>query len=203
MMTKDQPSGHSHADNDDEKIEKMVTMTVSAAKGIAPLAQVAITLAQLAHSPLAPPEAQELARTLSRILKGERDPIELVQNLPPELAEIVWEALEQIEEPLPNLEQSERQEITFEQLIEKVAEACRGEVLLWQQLWDFTAALAADERVPPDIQALGLVLRKILAGERQKHILDELSTEYRWAVEQLLDWLNEQAVEPGQSLTGA
>jgi hypothetical protein len=32
-------------------------------------------------------------------------------------------------------------------------------------------------------------LRKILAGERQKFILDELAPEHRWAVEQLLDWL--------------
>lgn len=183
-------------ENYDEKIEKMVTMTVSAAKGIAPLVQVALPLAQIAQSDLAPPEARELAKALSRILGGERDPITLAQDLPPALAEVVRDALEQIEAPLPDFNELEREEITFEQLIEKVAEACSGEVLLWQQLWDFTEALSTDERTPPEVQALGRVLRKILAGERQQHVLDELADEHRWAVAQLLDWLNEQAVAP-------
>jgi hypothetical protein len=182
--------------NYNEKIEKMVMMTVAAAKGIAPLVQVALPLAQIARSELAPPEARELAKTLSRILRGERDPIGLVQDLPPELAEVVWDALEQIEAPLPDFNELEREEITFEQLIEKVAEACSGEVLLWQQLWHLSGALSTDARTPPEMQALGLALRKILAGERQKHVLDELADEHRWAVEQLLDWLNEQAVVP-------
>ena len=184
------------AENYGEKIEKMVTMTVSAAKGIAPLVQVALPLAQIARSELAPPEARELAKTLTRILGGERDPITLAQDLSPELAEVVWDALEQIEAPLPDFNELEREEISFEQLIEKVAEACSGEVLLWQQLWDFTEALSTDERTPPEVQALGRVLRKILAGERQQYVLDELADEHRWAVAQLLDWLNKQAVAP-------
>lgn len=180
----------------EEKIEKMVTMTVAAAKGIAPTGQVALPLAQIAASDLAPPEARKLARTLTRILQGERDPIVLVEDLSPEQAELIWDTLEQIEAPLPEPEELERQAVSFEELVEKVAEACTGEVLLWQQLWAFTEELAGDERLSPEIQALGRVLRKILAGERQQHILDELSDQHRWAIAQLLDWLNEQAVSP-------
>jgi hypothetical protein len=190
----------SHDDNYDEKIEKMVTMTVAAAKGLVPLGQVALPLAQIAQSDLAPPEARDLAKALARILQGERDPIELAAELTPQMAEVLWEMLDQIEAPLPEpVEEVERAEISFEELVEKVAAACTGEVLLWQRLWDFTGELVADERLSPDVQALGRVLRKILAGERQKHVLEELSAEHRWAVEQLLDWLNEQAVEPPEA----
>lgn len=185
-----------HDDNHNEKIEKMVMMTIAGAKGIVPMAQVALPLAQIAKSDLAPPEARNLAKSLSRILKGERDPIALVEELTAEFAEIIWDTLDQIEAPLPELDSGARQEVTFEQLIEKVAEACSGDMMLWQQLWQFTQELTTDNRVPPAIQALGTVLRKILAGERQKHILTDLSPEHRWAVEQLLDWLNARAVEP-------
>jgi len=180
----------------EEKIEKMITMTVAAAKGIVPVGQVALPLAQIANSDLAPPTAQSLARTLTRILQGERDPIALVEDLSPEQAELVWDTLEQIEAPLTEAEELERQAISFEELVEKVAEACTGEALLWQQLWAFTEELAADERLSPEIRALGKVLRKILAGERQQHVLDELSAQHRWAVAQLLAWLNEQAAKP-------
>lgn len=192
-MNDEQP----HHDPDQEKIEKMVTMTVAAAKGIAPLGQVALPLAQIARSPLAPPEARDFAQALSRILQGERDPIALVEKLTPDYAEMIWETLAQIEAPLPELAEERRAPFTFEQLVEKVAEACSGEVMLWQQLWDFTGELAADERMSPQIRTLGSALRKILAGERQTHILETLSVEHRWAVEQLLAWLNEQAVAPG------
>ncbi len=80
-----------------------------------------------------------------------------------------------------------------------MAEACSGQVLVWQRLWDFTEELMTDERVSEEIRTLGAVLRKILAGERQKHILAELSPEHRWAVEEMLDWLMAQAVEPEQN----
>jgi hypothetical protein len=180
----------------EEKIEKMITMTVAAAKGIAPIGQVALPLAQIAGSDLAPPAAQNLARTLSRILQGERDPIALVEDLSPEHAELVWDTLEQIDAPLVDAEDLERQAISFEELVEKVAEACTGEVVLWQRLWAFTEELASDERLSPEIRTLGRVLRKILAGERQKYLLDELGDQHRWAVAQLLDWLNEQAAQP-------
>jgi hypothetical protein len=187
-------SEHHANDTYDEKIEKMVDMTIAAAKGIVPVAQVALPLAQIAQGDLAPPEARDFARSLSRILQGERDPVALVEDLTPEFAEIVWETLAQIEASLSIEEDEEREAISFEQLIEKVAEACSGEVALWQRLWDFTEALAEDERLAPDVRALGTVLRKILAGERQRHVLDDLSAEHRWAVAQLLDWLNEQAI---------
>ena len=190
--------GDQHSDNYGEKIEKMKTLTVSAAKGLAPMAQVLLPLAQIANSPLAPPEAQALAKALSRILRGERDPITLVEHLTPEFAEVVWETLEQIEAPLPAWEGTEREALTFEQLIEKTAEACAGEVLLWQQLWQFTGELAEDTRLPSDIRVLGRVLRQVLAGERQKYLLEELSAQHRGAVEQLLDWLVSQSVAPGQ-----
>lgn len=189
-----------HDDNYDEKIEKMVTMAVAAAKGLAPLGQVALPLAQIARSELAPPEARDLAKALARILQGERDPIALAAELTPEMAEVLWETLGQIEAPLPEPDETEaRTEISFEELVEKVAAACTGEVLLWQQLWAFTGELVADDRLPPDIRVLGRALRQILAGERQKYVLEELSAEHRWAVEQLLDWLNEQAVEPPEA----
>jgi hypothetical protein len=191
---------HPHDDNYDEKIEKMVTLTVAAAKGITPVGQVALPLAQIAGSELAPPEARQLARSLTRILRGERNSIALVEDLPPELAEVVWDALEQIQAPLTEAEELERQAVSFEELIEKVAAACAGEVLLWQQLWSFTEELATDERLAPEMRALGSALRKILAGERQKHVLDELSDEHRWAVKQLLDWLNEQSAQPSEAI---
>jgi hypothetical protein len=187
-----------HQDADQaEKIEKMVTLTVAGAKGIVPLGQVMLPLAQIANGQLAPAEVRDFARTLSRILKGERDPITLVEVLTPDYAALVWETLAQIETPLPDVDAGQRQEVSFEALVEKVAEACTGEVMLWQQLWEFSGELSADERVPPAVRALGRVLKKILAGERQSHVLAELSPEHRWAVEQLLNWLNEQSTEPG------
>lgn len=183
--------------DDTEKIEKMVTMTVAAAKGLVPLGQVMLPLAQIANSDLAPPEARRLAAALNRIVKGERDPLALAEGLTPAFAETLWEALAQIEAPLPEVDEADRQPLTFEALIEKVAEACTGEVMLWQRLWNFTEELATDERLSPAMRSLGTVLRKILAGERQSYLLDELVEEHRWAVAQLLAWLNEQAATPG------
>lgn len=192
-------SEHHHDNNYDEKIEKMVSLSVSAARGEIPHSQISLPLAQIAAGELAPPEARALARALLRVVNGERDPIALVEDLPPELAEVVWEALDAIEAPASD-EEEEREEITFEQLVEKVAQACTGEVMLWQRLWEFTDELGSDPRVPPDVQALGRVLRKILAGERQKYVLDELSPQHRWAVEQLLDWLVGQSAVPGAGM---
>jgi hypothetical protein len=183
-------------ENYDEKIEKMVTMTVAAAKGIVPLGQIALPIAQISQSHLAPPEARDFAKALTRILQGERDPLTLVEDLTPTLAEAVWDTLAQIEEPLPEWDEVEREALTFEQLIEKVAEACTGEVMLWQQLWTFTQELEADLRLAPEIRTLGTVLQKILAGERQAYLLDELAPEHHWAVAELLAWLNERAVAP-------
>lgn len=183
-------------DNHTEKIEKLVTMTVAAAKGIVPLGQVTLPLAQIANGTLAPPEIRDFTRALSRILQGERDPLTLAETLTPELAEIVWDTLDQIDAPLPEPQEVDPVGLTFEELVEKVAEACSGEIMLWQQLWHLTGQLADDAELPPEIRTVGLVLRKILAGERQKFILDELAPEHRWAVEQLLDWLGSRAVAP-------
>ncbi|GIK38833.1 MAG: hypothetical protein BroJett011_26660 [Chloroflexota bacterium] len=182
-----------------EKIEKMVTMTVAAAKGIVPVGQVALPLAQIANGDLAPPEGRAFARALSRILQGERDPAKLTHELTPELAEVLRDTLAQIDAPLPEADEAEAVGLTFEELVEKVAEACSGEVMLWQQLWTLTQRLADDSSLPPEIRQLGTVLRRILAGERQKFILDELAPQHRWAVEQLLDWLNQRAVTPEDS----
>jgi hypothetical protein len=140
---------------------------------------------------------RHFARALCHILQGERDPVKLVEALTPEFSEIIWETLDQIEAPLPEAGQADLVGLTFEELVEKVAEACSGEVMLWQQLWNFTQALSSDDNLPFEVQTLGSVLCRILAGERQKFILDQLSPQHRWAVEQLLDWLIEQAVEPG------
>jgi hypothetical protein len=188
---------HRDDDNYDEKIEKMVSLTVSAASGTVPDAQIRMTLAQIAAGTLAPPQARDLAKSLLRLLSGERDPIDLVEDLTPELAEVVWEALAELE-AAPAAGAEEPEEITFEQLVEKVAAACMGDVMLWQRLWDFTEELAADEQNPSTVRALGVVLRKILAGERQRHVLDELDPDYRGAVAQLLDLLNERTIEPEQ-----
>jgi hypothetical protein len=179
-----------------EKIEKMVTITVAAAKGIVPVGQIALPLSQIAHGNLAPPEVRDFVRALSRILQGERDPIRLVESLTPEYSEIIWDTLEQIDAPLPEADEADLVGLSFEELVEKVAEACSGEIMLWQQLWHFTETLAGDQNLPPEIQALGSVLRRILAGERQKYILDDLSPQHRWAIEQLLAWLAERASEP-------
>ena len=188
---------HRDDDNYDEKIEKMVSLTVSAASGTVPDAQIRMTLAQIAAGTLAPPQARDLAKSLLRLLSGERDPIDLVEDLTPELAEVVWEALAELE-AAPAAGAEEPEEITFEQLVEKVAAACMGDVMLWQRLWDFTEELAADEQTPSTVRALGVVLRKTLAGERQRHVLDELGPDHRGAVAQLLDWLNERTIEPEQ-----
>ena len=183
-----------------EKIEKLVTMTVAAAKGIVPIGQVILPITQIANGNLAPPEVCDFARVLTRILRGERDPVRLVETLTPEFTDIVWDTLDQIEAPLPEAEEADLIGLTFDELIEKVAEACSGEVMLWQQLWTLTGQLAADENLPPEIQTLGSVLRRILAGERQKFILAELASEHRWAVGHLLDWLIQRA--EGSSLPG-
>lgn len=182
-----------------EKIEKLVTMTVAAAKGIVPVGQVALPIIQIANGNLAPLEVRDFAQALSRILQGERDPLALVAGLTPELTEVLWDALEQIDAPLPEADQAELVGLTFEELIEKVAEACSGEILLWQQLWTLTQQLATDGNLPPEIRSLGAVLRRILAGERQTFILDELAPEHRWSVAHLLNWLNERAVNPEDS----
>jgi len=175
--------------SDREKIEKMVSLTIAAARGLTPVGQVLLPLAQIAGSDLAPPDARALARALARVINGERDPVALAEDLTPAYAEQLWEVLDQIEVPAPAEAEAARQGVSFEELIEKVAEACSGEVLLWQRLWDFTEELSTDERLPADMRALGTVLRKILAGERQKHVLAELSPAHRPAVAQLLDWL--------------
>jgi hypothetical protein len=186
-----------------EKIEKMVALAVAAARGVVPSGQVMLPLAQIAAGNLAPPEARELAKVLLRLLNGERDPVALVADLTPEYAEVIWEALEAIAEPAAAPDPAGRIGLTFEELLEKVAEACTGDILLWQQVWTFTAELAADERLPAGVRALGAVLRRILAGERQKYVLAELPAEYRPGVARLLDWLLELAVNPGEDETGA
>jgi hypothetical protein len=186
---------YSQAD-DPAKIEKMVAMTIAAAKGIVPVGQVILPLTQIAQGQAAPPEIRNLAQALVRLIQGERDALKLAEALTPALTELIWEALDQIEAPWPEAVPAEFVALTFEQLLEKVAEACSGELLLWQQLWTLTQQLAADTTLPPEIQHLGAVLRRILAGERQKFILDDLAPEHRWAVEQLLDWLSVRTITP-------
>jgi len=59
---------------DEERIEKLATMTVAAAKGIVPAGQVILPLMQIAGSPLAPPEVRSLCRVLLQIVRGDRNP---------------------------------------------------------------------------------------------------------------------------------
>jgi hypothetical protein len=69
-------------------------------------------------------------------------------------------------------------------------------VALWQQLWRFTEQLESEPTTPPNIKALALVLRKILAGERQSYITEDLPPELAGPVNVLLEALLKQAVSP-------
>ncbi len=78
--------------------------------------------------------------------------------------------------------------ITLEQLLGYVAQACRGNAELGEQLWPLVQTLAADEDQPPETRALGQVLRLILAGERQPD-LSALPPELAQAIQEMLDSL--------------
>jgi hypothetical protein len=178
----------------EERVEKLVSLTVAAAKEIIPLNQIRLLLLQITNGDAAPSEIRAFTRVLLKVLRGERD-AEIGSHLPPDLAHSVKETIEQIEAPLPEIE-AEVEGLTLEQLLERIAEACQGNIILWQQLWDFTEILEKAETTPPDIQLLAVVLRKILAGERQNHVTESLPTELAEPVRDLLNWLRRQASPP-------
>ena len=180
---------HQPEDNstDEERIEKLMALTVGAAKGIIPAGQVSLLLLQITNGTAAPPEIRAFTQVLLQLLKGERDP-RRGAHLPPALAEAVKETINQIEAPLPEAgaDPGEAEGLTLLELLERVGEACSGNVMLWQQLWDFTETLAAAPTTPPDIKNLALALRKILAGERQQHVVEGLPPELAEPVRLLL-----------------
>lgn len=190
------PSPEHHLQEDDasyeERVEKLVTMTVGAAKGIIPPGQISLLLLHIANGTAAPPEIRAFTRVLLRLIKGERDP-DIGSHLPAALAEAIKETIDRIEAPLPVEDEGEVEGLTLLELLERVGEACTGNVILWQQLWGFTETLETAPATPPDIQTLAVVLRKILAGERQKHIVEVLPPELAEPVSLLLDQLVQQS----------
>lgn len=178
----------------EERVEKLVALTVGVAKGIIPAGQVSLLMLQIAQGSVAPAEIREFTLILLQIIKGEREP-KMGSHLPLNLAQAVEDVIEQIEAPLPEApsEESEGEELTLLELLERVGEACTGNVVLWQQLWNFTETLENDPTTPSDIKVLAIVLRKILAGERQKHVLEPLPAELAEPVNELLDQLLQQS----------
>ena len=176
--------------SDEERIEKLVAMTVAAAKEIIPPGQVMLPLLQIANSNLAPPEIKAFAGVLIQLLKGNHSP-DQVAGLPPHLRQAVADTVARINAPLPPDDHSgpQREGLSLPELLERVAQACAGNLLLWQQLWTFTEELEATPSTPPDIKTLAGVLRKILAGERQQHITAGLPPELAGPVNHLLNRL--------------
>lgn len=193
-MDHDSPEHHPQEDDAsyEERVEKLVTMTVGAAKGIIPPGQISLLLLQIANGTAAPPEIRAFTLVLLQLIKGERDP-DIGSHLPPGLAEATKEAIDRIEAPLPVEDEGEAEGLTLSELLERVGEACTGNVILWQQLWDFTETLETAPTTPPDIKTLAVVLRKILAGERQKHIVEVLPPQLAEPVSLLLDQLVQQS----------
>ena len=69
-----------------------------------------------------------------------------------------------------------------------VAQACQGDVALGRQLSQLTQQMAGDPNQPQEHRALGRVLTRILAGERQPD-LSALPPELAQAVQEMLDSL--------------
>ena len=181
----------------EERVEKLVAMTVGVAKGIIPTGQITLLMLQIANGTVAPPEIRAFTRILLKIIKGERNP-KIGAHLPADLAKAVEKAIDQIEAPLPepSAAEAEVEELTLLKLLERIGEACTGNVMLWQQLWNFTETLKNAPTTPPDIKALGSVLQKILAGERQKQVTEALPTELAAPINELLDQLLRQSSIP-------
>ena len=199
-MTFDPADLHEHdEDSYEERVEKLVMLTVGVVKEILPAGQVSLLFYQIAQGTVAPPEIRSFVQVLLQIMRGQRDS-DAGAHLPPELAQAVVETIERIEAPLSTDEapvtDEEAEGLTLIELLERVGEACSGNVALWQQLWHFTEQLETEPTTPPDIKALALVLRKILAGERQRHITEDLPPELAGPVVALLEELLQQAVAP-------
>jgi hypothetical protein len=193
------PHDHDDEASYEEKVEKLVGLTVAAVKEIVPPGQVRMLLLQIANSTAAPPEIRNFTHVLLKLLSGDRDQASLIADLPDNLALAVEEAITRIEAPLPTDQAEEAEGLTFEALLERVAEACQGNMIIWQQLWNFTEDLEKAETTPPAIRNLAVVLRKILAGERQPHVTDTLPAELAAPVNDLLTWLRQQSASPPSS----
>lgn len=192
---------HNHVEDHDhsyeERIEKLMMMTVGVAKGIIPRGQVTLLMHQIANGSAAPLEIREFTRVLLKLTQGERDP-NVGAHLPLHLAEAVKATIAQIEAPLPepSSEEMEADGLTLLELLERVGEACTGNIQRWQQLWNFTEALQKAPTTPPEIKTLALVLRKVLAGERQSHVTEDLPPELAEPVNLLLEQLLRHAASP-------
>lgn len=196
-MTPQHPQSEPNQSSDEERIEKLVTMTVAAAKGIVPPGQVMLPLLQIANSKLAPPEIRTFAGVLIQLLKGNHAP-DLATGLPSHLRQAVSNAVARINAPLPPNDHSgpQREGVSLPELLERVGQACAGNLLLWQQLWAFTEELEAAPTTPPDIRTLAVALRKILAGERQPRVTAGLPPELARPVNHLLARLLNQSPPP-------
>jgi hypothetical protein len=199
-MTFDPSDPHLHnEDSYEERVEKLVMLTVGVAKDILPAGQIGLLFYQIAHGTIAPPEIRSFVKVLIQITQGERDP-DAGAHLPSDLAQAVKETIERIEAPPAvgeaSVAEPETEGLTLIELLERVGEACGGNVALWQQLWRFTEQLESEPTTPPNIKALALVLRKILAGERQSCITEDLPPELAGPVNVLLEALLKQAVSP-------
>ena len=197
-----QPLEPDHQDEEhsyQERVEKLAMMTVGVTKGIVPSGQITLLMHQIANGTVAPPEIRAFTQVLLQIIQGERNP-DVGNHLPEPLAQVVQETIAQIEAPLPEPEpdQVQAEGLTLLELLERVGEACTGNAGLWQQLWNFTEQLESAPTTPPEIRELAVVLRKILAGERQQHVLDDLPADLAEPVAHLLEQLLAQsAVPPG------
>jgi len=186
-----------HSESYEERVEKLVMLTVGVAKGIIPTGQMTLLLHQIAHGAVAPPEIREFAKVLIQITKGERDPA-IGAHLPSDLAEAIKDTIARVEAPLPDAgsEDAAGEELTLLELLQRVGEACLGDIQLWQQLWDFSQTLQEQDTTPPEIKTLAEVIRKILAGERQQHITADLPPQLAEPVNLLLAQLLQHAVSP-------
>ncbi len=153
-----------HEDSYAERVEKLMTMTVAVAKGFVPSGQVVLPLTQIAHGSLAPPEIKEYTKILLQIIKGERNP-QIGADLPPDLAQAVTETIRQIEAPIPEADNNvpKQEALTLTELLERIGEACLGDVSLWQDMWNFMDELENSPETPPDIKALALALTLAVA----------------------------------------
>ena len=195
----DHPHDHEDETSYEEKVEKLVGLTVAATKAIVPPGQVRMLLLQIANGTAAPSEIRDFASVLLKLLNGDRDRAMLTTDLPNDLALAIEGAIDRIEAPLPADQPEEKEGLSLEQLLERVAEACQGNLIIWQQLWNFTEDLEKAETTPPEIRSLAVVLRKILAGERQAHVTDTLPAELASPVNDMLAWLRQQSTSPPTS----
>ncbi len=133
-----------------------------------------------------------LVAVLRRILAGERDPERLLPGLDATDTLIVGEVLRGlgVETGTPPLLEpgAASQQIGLDDLFHMVSQACRPDAPpgLGEQLYALTHRFSRDPNAPPDVQALGRALNRILSGDRDPD-LSALPPELVQAVRRLLE----------------